>query len=138
MTTNMSQSTFDAVISGEESQRVFYRDDATIAFLDRNPVTRGHSLVIPKQRTDHLDDCTPEVYTAVFETVQRISKMLKSTFNPERIVLVVHGYEIPHAHVHVIPVYQRGDVTFGKRPAAILSNEQLAEICQLIQGSTDG
>lgn len=119
---------FNDVITGKSTDRIFYEDKETIAFLDHNPVTKGHSLVIPRKIVDHLDECDSDLYQAIFKTVHKISKILKSKLHPERIVLVVHGYDVPHAHVHVIPVYAKGDVRFGKRPERVVSSSELIEV----------
>lgn len=87
-----------------EHERI-YEDEDTFVILDHRPLTKGHCLVITKKQIDHLDDCDPELYRAVFDTVHKISRLLKKALKPLRVVLVVHGFEIPHAHVHVVPVY---------------------------------
>ncbi len=127
---------FDDIVSGKSTDRIFYEDTATIAFLDHNPVTKGHSLVIPKKTIDHLDDCGEALYLAIFKTVRIVSRLLKEKLHPERIILVVHGYDVPHAHVHVIPVYKKGDVQFGKRPERIVSPDELAKVKNILNEET--
>lgn len=126
--------TYQDVLTGKAHDRVIYEDAETIAFLDRNPVTKGHALVIPRKVVDHLDDCDPKTYEAIFKTVQIISKLLKERFAPERVALIVHGFEIPHAHVHVIPVYKHGDLRFAKRPKRVYTDTELQHIKKFIVG----
>lgn len=123
-----SENIFSRIITGEVQAAKVYEDDATLAFLDHNPVTRGHSLVIPKVQVDHLDECDEKVYLQIFSTVHKVSKLLKSRLKPDRIALVVHGYEIPHAHIHVIPVYQEGDIKFPQRPERIYTSHELQDV----------
>ncbi len=132
-----SETAFTKIVSGQASAAIIYEDATTLAFLDHNPVTRGHCLVISKEPIDHLDDCSPELYASIFSTVQHVSKLQKARFKPERIALVVHGYEIPHAHVHVIPLYNHEDLKFPQRPEKILSKDELAEVLADLKATND-
>ncbi len=111
----MSETVFSKFASGELPCDKIYEDDETLAFLDFNPVTKGHTLVIPKQAIDHLDDCPPELYAAVFETVRKVSARLRDKLGAKRIALVVHGLDIPHAHVHVVPLYTGKELKLARR-----------------------
>ncbi len=101
----MIDSVFIKMLKGDHPCQKLYEDDLTFVILDQNPLTHGHALVIPKQQIDHLDDCSPELYAAVFATVQRMSVLLRDKLSPLRVALVVHGFEVAHAHVHIIPLY---------------------------------
>lgn len=111
----MPQTVFSKFISGELPCDKIYEDKQTLAFLDHNPLTKGHTLVIPKQAVDHLDDCDPEIYAAVFRTVHKVSEHLKKKLNPKRIALIVHGMDVPHAHVHVVPLYTGKELHLADR-----------------------
>lgn len=111
----MSDNAFLKMIRGEIPFDKYYEDDATIAFLDFNPLTKGHTLVIPKEEYDHLDDCPDDLYRAIFETVHKVSKKLREELQPLRIALVVHGLEVPHAHVHVVPLYTGEELKLADR-----------------------
>ena len=126
---------FDKIIEGTVPAHIIYQDDQTLAFLDYNPVTPGHCLVVPRQAVDHLDDCSEELYQAIFATVHRVSRLLKEKLGPERIGMVVHGYEIPHAHVHVLPIYHHDDLKFPKRPEARPDEAALAAVAQKLTGA---
>lgn len=136
MSTNSTPKTLFSKIADREIPAVIvYEDDLTLAFLDHNPVTTGHLLVIPKQPVDHLDDCSEDLYAAVFKTVRLLSGQIKRSLKPERVILIVHGYEIPHAHVHVIPAYSHNDATFPARPDIFPSKVELQTVAeQLRQG----
>ncbi len=108
----MEDSIFTKIVKGEIPAQKIYEDDLTLAFLDIHPVSKGHTLVIPKQQIDHLDDCPPELYAAIFATVQKVSKLLKAKLQPVRVSLAVNGFDVPHAHVHLIPRYANDGIAF--------------------------
>lgn len=128
----MAESVFTKIANKEVPAHIFYEDKDTLAFLDMNPLTDGHSLVITKQPIDHLDDCPPELYQAVFETVQKVSKHLRQKLNARRVGLVVHGLEIPHAHVHVVPMYTGHEMKLAERGDGLLEHSALAGIAKKI------
>ena len=101
----MEDSIFTKIINGDIPSFTLYEDEKTIAFLDIHPASKGHTLVVPKVQIDHLDDLSDADYAAVFTTVKLLTKQLKTAFNPVRVGLVVKGFDVPHAHVHVIPLY---------------------------------
>ncbi len=123
-----SKTIFSKIIDREIPAVIVYEDALTLAFLDHNPVTTGHLLVISKEPVDHLDDCSAELYAAIFDTVRLLSRQLKRQLQPQRVILVVHGYEIPHAHVHVIPAYTPSDAKFPERPHDFPSASELQAV----------
>ncbi len=129
----MDDSVFTKIVRGEIPADIIYEDELTMAFLDINPVTKGHTLVIPKQQIDQLDDCPPEIYAAIFNTVHKISKLLKTKLEPKRIVLVVFGFDVPHAHVHLIPAYSATDVKFPERQQREPDHDELAALANELQ-----
>lgn len=111
----MSDTIFTKIVKKQLPAHHIYEDEHTLAFLDANPVTEGHTLVITKAQIDHLDDCPPEIYKAVFDTVHKVSRHLKRKLKPRRIAIVVHGFEVPHAHVHVVPMYSGKELSLANR-----------------------
>jgi histidine triad (HIT) family protein len=105
-------SIFTKIIEGEIPSHRVYEDDRTYAFLDINPRQEGHTLVVPKHEVDYLFDLPPEDYRALWETVRTVSAALEEATGCARVVLIVLGYEVPHAHVHLIPSNSLGDVPF--------------------------
>jgi histidine triad (HIT) family protein len=99
----MEDSIFTRIIKGEIPSHKVYEDDKTLAFLDIHPLVPGHTLVVPKNQVDHIDDLPDEDYQAVFKTVKKLAAHLKKTLGTKRSILLVMGYDIPHAHVHIIP-----------------------------------
>ncbi|MFH1103838.1 MAG: HIT family protein [Actinomycetota bacterium] len=105
-------SLFTKIIAGEIPAHRVYEDEHTIAFLDINPRQEGHTLVVPKREVDYLFDLPTEDYEALWAAVQTVATALKAATGCARVVLLVVGYEIAHAHVHLIPTRVLGDVPF--------------------------
>ncbi len=99
----MEESVFTKIIKGDIPSHKVYEDEKTLAFLDIHPVMPGHVLVVPKNQVDHVDDLPEEDYAALFSTVKKVAAQVKSKLGAQRAVLLVMGYDIPHAHVHVLP-----------------------------------
>ena len=121
----MKDSVFTKIINGEIPAYVIYEDERTIAFLDINPVQYGHTLVVPKAQIEALEDLEDEDYEAVMATVRRLSIHLKEELGAERICLKVEGFDVPHAHVHLIPCDVAAD--FFESPEEAVP-EDLAEL----------
>lgn len=103
-------SIFTKIINGEIPAHKVYESEKVLAFLDINPVNPGHVLVIPKQEVDDLFDLDHETYAEVMMVVRKISKAVQKAKNPLRVGLMVLGFDVAHAHVHVIPLQQSGDI----------------------------
>lgn len=99
----MEDSIFTKIIKGEIPAHKIYEDDRTLAFLDINPLTPGHTLVIPKAQVEFVWDLEDEDYQAVMETARKVARRLKEVLNPSHVGEKVVGTDVPHAHVHVIP-----------------------------------
>lgn len=104
----MADSVFTKIIKGELPCHKIYEDDRTIAFLTIEPVRDGHALVVSKKQVDHYMDLPDEDYQALWQTVRKVSKKIRSQTDKERVAVVVEGIDVPHAHVHLIP-FSRGD-----------------------------
>lgn len=111
-------SIFSRIIAGEIPSHRIYEDDATYAFLDINPRQEGHTLVVPKAEVDYLFDLSPDDYGAVWSAVRTVSAALKEATGCDRVVVIVLGYEVPHAHVHLIPTNDLADVPLPPVDAA--------------------
>ena len=99
----MSDSIFTKIIKGEIPCHKVYEDEKTFAFLDIGPLLPGHVLVVPKTQIDHIDDLPDDDYQALFTTVRKVAKRVKEVLGTQRAVIQVWGFDVPHAHVHVIP-----------------------------------
>ncbi|HPR10592.1 MAG TPA: HIT family protein [Candidatus Saccharibacteria bacterium] len=126
----MQDSIFTKIIKGEIPCHKVYEDTKTIAFLDIYPIQPGHVLVVPKIQVDHFDDLSPEDYAALFNTVQKVAKQVKSALSATRACLRVEGFDVPHAHVHVIPCNVANDFYNANRMQQEPDHARLAAMAQ--------
>jgi len=108
-------SIFSKIIAGEIPCYRIAEDEKHLAFLDINPNAEGHTLCIPKTEVDQLFDLSKEDYAALMLFSRKLAQALKKTVPCQRIAMSVIGLEVPHAHVHLIPLNAMEDVTFGKK-----------------------
>ena len=101
-------SIFTKIVAGEIPCHRVYEDEDHLAFLDINPIQPGHTLVIPKREVSVLFDLEPDAY-ALWRAVRKVEAALRTATGCERVVVMVVGYEVPHAHVHLIPTRALGD-----------------------------
>ncbi len=102
----MEESIFTKIIRGDIPCYKVYEDERTFAFLDINPLSDGHVLVVPKCQVDKIYQLPEEYYMALFQTVRRVAQRVEDVLGV-RAGLVVEGLDVPHAHVHVVPMYDR-------------------------------
>lgn len=103
---------FSRIIAGEIPGTFVHRDDRCVAFMSINPLARGHVLVVPIDEVDHWIDASPELVAHLFEITHRIGRAQKQAFDCERVGVIIAGYEVPHAHIHVIPTDNMGQLSF--------------------------
>lgn len=116
-------SIFTKIINGEIPCYKIYEDDKTFAFLDIHPETKGHTLVIPKNEVDKIYELPDEDYTALMQTVKKLSNHLEKVLGA-RIFWKVVGTDVPHAHVHLMPL----DPNWQHGKTLELTPEEFAEI----------
>lgn len=104
---------FTKIINGELPGRFVYEDDDVVAFLTIQPMTQGHTLVVPRNEIDHWQDVDPAVLNKVMGVAQLIGKAVCKAFRSERAGVIIAGLEIPHLHVHVFPAYNLTDFGFA-------------------------
>ncbi len=119
-------SLFSKIIAGEIPSYKVYEDDKSLAFLTISPHTEGHTLVIPKVEVDHWDDVPDEYFNHMWQTARLVAKLLKSKLGCARIGVMVAGFEVPHAHIHLIPSESMGDLAMNK--AHDVTHEELAGV----------
>ena len=125
-------SVFTKIMQGELPGHFVYEDDLSAAFMSINPITEGHTLVVPHQETDHWIDLPPEINAHLMDVAQRIGIAQQQAFNPERIGIIVAGFEVPHMHIHVLPVNSMDDFSFANA-APHAEAEALAATAQKIR-----
>jgi histidine triad (HIT) family protein len=106
---------FTRIIEGELPGRFVWKDDSCVVFLSNRPLRPGHALVVPRQEVDHWIDLDPDLLTHLFAAAQAIGKAQMAGFKPVRIGVVVAGLEVPHCHIHVVPIRGMRDLDFGSQ-----------------------
>jgi histidine triad (HIT) family protein len=104
---------FTRIIEGELPGRFVYRDDRCVAFLSIAPIQPGHTLVVPIEEVDHWIDADPDLTSHLAQVAQKIGVAQQAAFSPNRIALMIAGLEVPHLHLHVVPIRSEADLTFA-------------------------
>lgn len=125
---------FSRIAQGEIPSYKIAEDDRYFAFLDINPLAKGHTLVIPKQEVDYLFDLDDEVYAGLWQFAKKVSRAIEKVCPCARIGVAVVGLEVPHAHIHLVPINTVNDIDFSKERVA-LSKDEFAELMKQIQGA---
>lgn len=120
-------SIFSKIIVGEIPSYRVAEDDKHYAFLDINPLSEGHTLVVPKREVDYIFDLTDEEYVDLQLFAKRVAAAIEKTVPCKRIGVAVIGLEVPHAHIHLVPINTEADMDF-RRDKLKLSPERMAEI----------
>jgi histidine triad (HIT) family protein len=105
---------FTKIIEGEIPGRFVWRDDRAVAFLTIAPIRPGHVLVVPIEEVDHWVDLDADLAAHLTEVAQQVGRAQMAAFAPTRIGLIVAGLEVPHCHLHVIPIDAESDLSFAK------------------------
>jgi histidine triad (HIT) family protein len=129
----MDDSIFTKIIKGEIPCRKVYEDDDVIAFLDINPLSDGHVLVVPKEQIDLIWDLDNETYTHLWQTAKNIAQAIQAELNPLRVGVVIEGLDVPHAHIHLVPLYDRDTLQLHHDYPVDISDERLDNIANSIK-----
>jgi histidine triad (HIT) family protein len=121
---------FSKIISNEIPSWKIYEDEYVCAFLDINPIQKGHTLVIPKQEISDMFALDEELYDKVMHRVRYISQVMKAKFDCKKVCVFVEGYVIPHAHVHLVPTNKPED--FDKIHMYKATKEELDEVQKML------
>ncbi|MEO7428148.1 MAG: HIT family protein [Acidimicrobiales bacterium] len=105
---------FTKIIQGDIPGRFVWRDDEVVAFLTINPITPGHTLVVPVAEVDHWLDLPTPLAERCIAVAQVIGRAQMAAFTPARIGLIIAGLEVPHTHLHLIPIEREADLSFAK------------------------
>lgn len=126
-------SIFTKIINREIPAEIIAEDENYIAFLDIMPLVKGHVLVVPKAEVDYIFNLEPEVLSGLHLFAQKVAKAIDKTIKCTRVGVAVIGLEVPHVHVHLVPLNTMDDINFT-RPKLKLNKEELAEIGDRIRG----
>ncbi len=125
---------FSKIIAGEIPSYKIAENDRFYAFLDINPLSPGHTLVVPKQEIDKYFDLEPELLSELNLFAQKVAHAMRSVIPCQRIGQIVFGLEVPHAHIHLIPIRTEADMSFTKAREQI-SSEKMKELAELIRSA---
>lgn len=135
---------FERIVDGDIPGHIVYEDETTAAFLDANPVSRGHTLVVPKEAHERLRDTSPELVQEVFSTVREVAPMVEDAVEADALNIGINdgteaGQEVPHLHVHIVPRHagDSGGPTLGG-PRTDVDDDELAETAEEIRAAGDG
>lgn len=125
-------SIFSRIISRELPAQIIAEDERYLAFLDIMPLVKGHVLVVPKREVSYIFDLDPEELAGLHVFAQQVAKAMDKTLTCTRIGMAVIGLEVPHVHIHLVPLRTVDDINFT-RPKLTLSEQELADTADLIR-----
>ncbi|MCK9567988.1 HIT family protein [Candidatus Pacearchaeota archaeon] len=128
-TTN-SECIFCKIANGEIPAVKIWEDKKYVAFLDMNPVTTGHTLLIPKKHDDYIFDMKKREYTKLMLKAKEVAKILKEKLNPKRVGVIIEGFGVPHVHIHLIPINKADEISSRKSKTNL---EELNKIAKRIK-----
>lgn len=129
-------SIFSRIIAGEIPSYKVAEDEAHYAFLDINPLNEGHTLVVPKREVDYIFDLDDKEYAALQLFAKRVASAVQKSVPCKRIATAVIGLEVPHAHIHLVPIDTEADMDFRKAKKAV-APERMAEIAAAIAANLE-
>jgi histidine triad (HIT) family protein len=106
-------SIFSRIIAGELPGRFVWKDDQAVAFLSIAPMMPGHTLVVPREEVDHWIDLEPALAAHLFNVAQRIGQAQQIEWKPARVGVLIVGEEVPHTHIHVVPINHPNELSFS-------------------------
>lgn len=107
-------SLFTRIIQGELPGRFVWKDEQAVALLTLRPIRPGHTLVVPRAEVDHWLDLPPELIAHVIAVAQHVGRAIQRAFEPRKVGVMIAGLEVPHAHVHLVPIRELGDLDFKR------------------------
>ena len=110
---------FTRIINGEIPGTFVYRDEHCVAFLSINPLASGHTLVVPVAEVDHWVDLPVDLAAHLFSVAHRIGRAQQAAFGCERVGVIIAGYEVPHAHIHLVPTVHMGQLDFANAAGGV-------------------
>lgn len=128
-------SIFSKIVAGEIPCYRVAEDDRHLAFLDINPIAPGHTLVIPKKEVDYIFDLDDDDYVALEIFARRVAKALKKAIPCARVAEAVLGLEVPHTHIHLVPINTEADMNFRNKLS--ITGEEMASIAARIAAMMD-
>ena len=128
---------FSKIVAGEIPSYKVAEDDKFYAFLDINPLVKGHTLVVPKKEVDYIYDLSDEELAAMHVFAKHVALAIQKAFHCRKVGEAVIGLEVPHAHIHLIPIQNESDMLFSN-PKLKLSDEEFKSIAERIHNAWEG
>ena len=126
-------SIFSRIVAGEIPCYKVAENERYFAFLDISPVAKGHTLVIPKQEVDYIFDLDDETYSGLMEFAREVARALEKAVECKRVGVAVMGLEVPHTHIHLIPITTEGDMNFFREKLSLPTDEMAAIATRIAQ-----
>ena len=130
-------SVFTKIVEGDIPSYKVAESDQFYAFLDINPLAKGHTLVIPKKEVDYIFDLEDDIYNGLFAFAKSVGLAIEKVVSCKRIGMIVFGLDVPHAHIHLIPINKPGEMSFSS-PRVALTTEEFQEIAAKINNAFTG
>ncbi len=105
---------FTRIIQGELPGRFVWKDEHAVAFLTLRPIRAGHTLVVPRREVDYWIDLEPKLAAHLMSVAQKVSRGIQTAFKPRKVGVMIAGLEVPHTHLHLVPIHELGDLNFAK------------------------
>lgn len=127
---------FTKIVKGEIPCYKIAEDERFFAFLDINPLAKGHTLVIPRQETDYIFDLDDKTLSDMTVFAKKVAKAIEEVVPCNRIGVVVLGLEVPHAHIHLVPIDSEADISFSK-PRVHMSEDEFSKLAEDIRNKME-
>jgi histidine triad (HIT) family protein len=114
---------FTKIIEGEIPGNFVWRDDRCVAFMSINPLRAGHVLVVPREEVDHWLDCPPDLRDHLMGVAQSIGSAIQEVYRPAKVGFMIAGLEVPHLHIHLVPIDRVHDLDFANAAASVERDE---------------
>ena len=110
---------FTKIINGELPGRFVWKDDHAVAFLTIRPIQAGHTLIVPRLEVDHWLDLPPSTSAHLFDVGRKVGRAIQEAFKPTKVGMMIAGLEVPHTHLHLVPIWKISDMDFaGQKDAS--------------------
>lgn len=127
---------FTRIIEGELPGHFVWRDERCVAFLSINPLKTGHTLVVPIEEVDHWLDLDDDLMEHLMVVAKRIALAQRSLYRPVKVAMMIAGLEVPHVHIHLVPIDDVHDLDFANAAAAV-DPEELARVEESLRGAIE-
>lgn len=126
-------SVFTLIINGDLGGHFVWKDDVAVSFLSINPLRRGHALVIPRVEVDHWLDLDPDTNAHLMRVAQIVGQGQMQAFQPPRVSMMIAGLDVPHVHLHVVPMHGISDMNFANAAVSADQDDMAAAAAELRQ-----